>query len=41
MGNDKGMCLTLRLGIKDKEKGALFIGNTIYLSKKGPEVLTL
>jgi len=36
----EGMCLTLRLGIKDKEKGALFAANTIYLSKNGPEVLT-
>lgn len=36
----EGMCFTLRLGIKDKDRGALFIGNTLCLSKKGPEVLT-
>jgi Xaa-Pro dipeptidase len=36
----EGMCFTLRLGIKDPERGALFIGNTLCLSKKGPEVLT-
>ncbi len=36
----EGMCFTLRLGIKDGERGALFIGNTLCLSKRGPEVLT-
>jgi len=35
-----GMCLTLHLAIKDKEMGAIMIGDTIYLSKRGPEVLT-
>jgi Xaa-Pro dipeptidase len=35
-----GMCLSLRLGIRDKELGAAMIGDTIYLSSKGPEVLT-
>jgi Xaa-Pro aminopeptidase len=37
---DKGMCFSLRLGIRDQEMGGIMIGNTIYLSKKGPEVLT-
>jgi Xaa-Pro dipeptidase len=36
----EGMCFTLRLAIKDKETGAMMIGDTIYLSKNGPEVLT-
>lgn len=36
----EGMCLTLRLAIRDKEMGAVMIGNTIHLSKDGPEVLT-
>jgi len=36
----EGMCLTLRLGRVDHEKGALMIGNTLLLSKNGPEVLT-
>jgi Xaa-Pro aminopeptidase len=35
-----GMCLSLRLGIRAKELGAAMIGDTIYLSSKGPEVLT-
>jgi len=35
-----GMCLSLRLGIRDKELGAAMIGDTIYLTSKGPEVLT-
>lgn len=36
----EGMCLTLQLAVKDGEKGPRMIGNTIYLSKNGPEVLT-
>ncbi len=36
----EGMCLTLRLAIKNGEKGPMITGNTIYLSKGGPEVLT-
>ena len=36
----EGMCLTLRLAVKDGGKGPMIIGNTIYLSKGGPEVLT-
>jgi Xaa-Pro dipeptidase len=36
----EGMCLTLRLAIKNGRKGPMMIGNTIYLSKAGPEVLT-
>ena len=35
-----GMCLSLRLGIRDKELGVVMTGDTIYLSSKGPEVLT-
>lgn len=36
----EGMCLTLRLAVKDGGKGPVIIGNTIFLSKGGPEVLT-
>jgi Xaa-Pro aminopeptidase len=36
----EGMCLTLRLAIQDKEMGAIMIGNTIYVSKDGPEAFT-
>ena len=36
----KGMCLTLRLAIKDAEAGSVMMGNTVSLSKNGPEVLT-
>ena len=36
----EGMCLTLRLAIKNREIGAILIGDTICLSKNGPEVLT-
>ena len=35
-----GMCLSLRLGIRDKETGAVMTGETICLSKAGPVVLT-
>lgn len=35
-----GMCFSLRLGVKDKDLGAVMIGNTLHLTKKGPEVLT-
>ena len=35
-----GMCFSLRLGVRNKEMGPIMIGNTIYLSKKGAEVLT-
>jgi Xaa-Pro aminopeptidase len=37
---DQGMCLSLRLGVCNKEMGPIMIGNTIHLSRKGPEVLT-
>ncbi len=36
----EGMCLTLRLAIKNGGKDPMMIGNTIYLSKAGPEILT-
>ena len=35
----EGMCLTLRLAMRDKEIGTLMIGNTIHISKDGPELL--
>jgi Xaa-Pro aminopeptidase len=35
-----GMCLSLRLGVRDKEPGAAMTGETICLSKGGPVVLT-
>jgi Xaa-Pro dipeptidase len=36
----EGMCLTVRLLVKDETLGALMIGNTLLLTKKGPEILT-
>jgi Xaa-Pro dipeptidase len=36
----EGMCLTLRLAVKNTELGAIMRGETIHLSKTGPEVLT-
>ena len=36
----EGMCLTLRLAVQDKAMGAVMAGNTIHLTKEGPEVLT-
>ena len=36
----EGMCLTLRLAVKDGTGGAVMIGNTLSLSKTGVEVLT-
>ena len=36
----EGMCFSLRLGTRDKEIGVTMMGNTIYLSDKGPEVFT-
>jgi len=35
-----GMCLSLFLGVRNKEMGATAMGETIYLSRTGPEVLT-
>jgi len=35
----EGMCLTFRLAIKNREMGAIMMGDTIHLSKNGPEVL--
>ncbi|MDI7258654.1 MAG: M24 family metallopeptidase [Thermodesulfobacteriota bacterium] len=37
---DQGMCLSLRLGVCDKEIGSVMVGHTIYLSRRGAEVLT-
>ena len=37
----EGNCFSLRLLVKDKTLGAVMIGNTVLLTKKGPEVLTL
>jgi len=36
----EGMCLTLRLLAKDDGLGAMMIGNTLLLTKKGPQILT-
>ena len=36
----EGMCLTLRLLVKDEGLGAMMIGNTFLLTKKGPQILT-
>ncbi len=36
----EGMCLTLRLLVKDEGLGAMIIGNTLLLTKKGPQLLT-
>jgi Xaa-Pro aminopeptidase len=35
-----GMCLSLRLGVRDKETGAAMTGETLSFSKAGPGVLT-
>ncbi|MFB3884808.1 MAG: M24 family metallopeptidase [Thermodesulfobacteriota bacterium] len=35
-----GMCFSLRLGVRKREIGPFMFGNTIYLSRKGPEILT-
>jgi Xaa-Pro aminopeptidase len=34
-----GMCLALRLAIKDKDKGAIMTGCTVHLTENGPEIL--
>jgi Xaa-Pro aminopeptidase len=44
-GEDKtllkeGMCFTLRLALEDRKLGAVMLGDTIHLSKEGPEILT-
>ena len=36
----EGMCLTLRLLVKDEGLGAMMIGNTLLLTKKEPQILT-
>lgn len=36
----EGMCLTLRLLVKDEGLGAMMTGNTLLLTKKGPQLLT-
>ncbi len=36
----KGMCFALRLAVEGQNAGAAMVGNTVYLSEKGPEVLT-
>jgi Xaa-Pro dipeptidase len=43
--NDKtslkeGMCLTVRLLVRDESLGAVMTGNTLLLTRKGPEILT-
>lgn len=37
---EEGMCFTLRLTLKEEKSGDLMIGNTIFMSKDNPEVLT-
>ena len=34
-----GMCLALRLTIKDKDKGSIMTGCTVHLTENGPEIL--
>jgi Xaa-Pro aminopeptidase len=36
----EGMCFALRIAVDDQKSGTVMVGNTIYLSEKGPEVLT-
>ncbi len=36
----QGTCFSLCLGVRNREMGPLMVGNTIYLSRKGPQVLT-
>jgi Xaa-Pro aminopeptidase len=36
----EGMCFALRIAIRDQARGAVMMGNTLYLSEKGAEVLT-
>lgn len=36
----KGMCFALRLALKDGDSGVLMLGETIHLSRSGPEILT-
>ena len=36
----EGMCFALRIAVQDQKTGAVMTGNTIYVSEKGPEVLT-
>jgi hypothetical protein len=34
------MCFALRIAVEDQKSATVMMGNTIYLSEKGPEVLT-
>ncbi len=36
----EGICLTLRLAMKDAAAGTVKLGNTIYLSANGPQIFT-
>jgi len=36
----EGMIFSIRMLIKDKDMGAIMIGNTIHLTKQGPKILT-
>ncbi len=36
----EGMCLTVRLIVKDEALGAVMTGNTLLLTRNGPEILT-
>jgi Xaa-Pro dipeptidase len=37
---ESGMCLTLRACVRDKDLGAVMVGNTLAVTEKGVEVLT-
>jgi Xaa-Pro aminopeptidase len=36
----ESMCFALRIAVEDQKSATVMMGNTIYLSEKGPEVLT-
>ncbi len=37
---EQGMCLTMRLAVRDKQMGAVMIGNTINIAEDGLKILT-
>ena len=38
---NEGMCVTMRLAVKNGEAGAILTGDTFLLSESGPERLTI
>ena len=36
----EGMCLAVEIAVRDEETGLALVGETVYLSKDGPEMLT-